>query len=172
MKTGNKEMHCPAAAPVKVLFVCLGNICRSPMAEMVFRHMVNEKNLSDFFEINSAGTEEYNALTRAGIHPGTQAVLRQNHIPFTEHIARYFTKNDYEYYDYILVMDHQNKRDVLNIIGKEASDKIFCLMDFTSHPGDVQDPWYTGRFEETYRDVFEGCSGFLKQLMQHTDLKL
>ncbi len=171
MKTGNKEMQCSVAAPVKVLFVCLGNICRSPMAEMVFRHMVNEKNLSDSFEINSAGTEEYNALIGAGIHPGTKTVLRQNHIPFTEHTARLFTLDDYHYYDYILVMDHQNKRDIFNIVGKEASDKVFCLMDFTSRPSDVQDPWYTGRFEETYNDVFEGCTCFLKWIKQQNLLK-
>ncbi len=171
MKTGNQEIKRHAVNNIKVLFVCLGNICRSPMAEMVFRHIVKEKNLSDFFEIDSAGTEEYNALAGVGIHPGTKAVLRQNNIPFTEHIARLFTRNDYEYYDYILVMDYQNKQDVFNIIGKNASDKVFCLTDFTAHPGDVQDPWYTGRFEETYHDVFEGCTCFLKWLEQQNLLK-
>lgn len=151
---------------IKVLFVCLGNICRSPMAEMVFRHLVKEKNLTDLFEINSAGTEAYNALTGERMHPGTKAVLHQNHIPFTEHIARHLTADDYPYYDYILVMDHQNKRDVLNIIGTDELHKVFCLMDFTSYPKEIKDPWYTGNFEETYQDIWEGCSCFLDWLSQ------
>lgn len=157
---------------IKVLFVCLGNICRSPMAEALFKHMVNERCLTRFFEIGSAGTEEYNALVGAGIHSGTKNILKQMRVPFSEHTARYFTLKDYAYFDYIIVMDSRNKADVLSITNTDKDNKIFRLMDFTPSPRDVKDPWYTGNFEETYRDIYEGCSCFLNYLLKNKKIFL
>lgn len=150
---------------INVLFVCLGNICRSPMAEMVFKNMVKEKGLESNFYIDSAATEGYNALCKAGIHHGTKAVLRQMHIPFQEHISRMITKKDYRRFDYILAMDESNIEDILAIMGADPKRKIYRLLDFTPIPRDIKDPWYTGNFEETYWDTVEGCQYFLDELM-------
>ena len=149
---------------IKVLFVCLGNICRSPMAHMMFQHMVNEKGLSHLFEIESAGTEEYNSIYKEGIHYGTKEILRQMHIPFQEHISRHFKKDDYQKYDYILAMDSNNIRDIKFIIGTDKENKVYRLMDFTPSPRDVKDPWYTGNFDETYWDIYEGLNCFFEHL--------
>ena len=149
---------------VKILFVCLGNICRSPMAEIVMKHILKEQGREDLFEIDSAGTEGYNALCRAGIHHGTKTILRQMHIPFEEHISRLLTPQDYQRFDYILAMDAQNVTDILSIVGCDTDKKIHRLLDFTSNPRNIKDPWYTGNFDETYWDVYEGCQAFLDYL--------
>lgn len=149
---------------IKVLFVCLGNICRSPMAEIVFKHIVQEQKREDLFFADSAGTEGYNALCRAGIHHGTKTILRQMHIPFEEHISRLLTKEDYDKFDYILAMDSQNMIDILSIVGPDKGKKIYRLLDFTGNPRNIKDPWYTGNFDETYWDVYEGCMAFLTYL--------
>lgn len=149
---------------IKVLFVCLGNICRSPMAEIVFKHIIQEQKRSDSFFVDSAGTEGYNALCRAGIHHGTKTILRQMHIPFDEHISRLLTKEDYDKFDYILAMDSQNIIDILSIVGTDIGKKIYRLLDFTNNPRNIKDPWYTGNFDETYWDVYEGCHSFLAYL--------
>ncbi len=149
---------------IKVLFVCLGNICRSPMAEIVFKHIVQEQKREDLFFADSAGTEGYNALCQAGIHHGTKTILRQMHIPFEEHISRLLTKTDYDKFDYILAMDSQNMIDILSIVGTDTDKKIYRLLDFTDNPRNIKDPWYTGNFDETYWDVYEGCMAFLTYL--------
>lgn len=149
---------------IKVLFVCLGNICRSPMAHMVFQNMVNEKGLETEFEIDSAGTEGYNEICNAGIHRGTKEILNRKGIPFKEHYSRRIRKSDYEYYDYIVAMDEENIYDIQSIIGKDKDNKIKRLLDYTSNPRNIRDPWYTGNFDETYDDVVEGCEAFLNYL--------
>lgn len=149
---------------IKVLFVCLGNICRSPMAQIVFENMVKELGIENNFEIDSAGTEGYNELCNASIHSGTKAVLRKNGIPFKEHYSRKIRKKDYDYYDYILAMDFENIKDMETIIGKDKDNKIKRLLDYTNTPRNIKDPWYTGNFDETYEDVVEGCKAFLKHL--------
>ena len=149
---------------VKVLFVCLGNICRSPMAHMVFLNMLQKRGIEDNFEVDSAGTEGYNEMCHAGIHRGTREILNRKGIPFEEHYSRKIRKKDYDYYDYIITMDSENIEDVQSIVGFDKDNKIKRLLDFTNQPRNIKDPWYTGNFDETYEDVVEGCSAFLEYL--------
>lgn len=149
---------------IKVLFVCLGNICRSPMAQIVLENMVKELGIDNEFEIDSAGTEGYNEMCHAGIHRGTKEILTRKRIPFTEHYSRKIRKHDYNYYDYIIAMDSENISDMEYIIGYDTDNKIKRLLDYTTKPRNIKDPWYTGNFDETYEDVVEGCEAFLKHL--------
>lgn len=149
---------------IKVLFVCLGNICRSPMAQIVFENMVKELGIEHEFEIDSAGTEGYNEMCHAGIHRGTKEILTRKRIPFTEHYSRKVRKHDYDYYDYIITMDSENISDLEYIIGYDSDKKVKRLLDYTTNPRNIKDPWYTGNFDETYEDVVEGCEAFLRHL--------
>ncbi len=149
---------------IKVLFVCLGNICRSPMAQIVFENMVNERGLADNFEIDSAGTEGYNEMCNAGIHRGTKEILKRKGIPFVEHYSRKIKTKDYDYYDYIIAMDSENISDIEYIVGVHKDNKVKRLLDYTNNPRNIKDPWYTGNFDETYADVVEGCEAFLNYL--------
>ena len=150
---------------IKVLFVCLGNICRSPMAQIVFENMIKELGLESDFEVDSAGTEGYNEACHAGIHRGTKDILTRKGILFSEHYSRRVRKSDYDYYDYIITMDSENVSDLKNILGEDYSNKIKRLLDYTENPRNIRDPWYTGNFEETYDDVVEGCKAFLKKII-------
>lgn len=149
---------------IRVLFVCLGNICRSPMAQIIFQQMVNERGLADCFEIDSAGTESYNEIHHAGIYYGTKEILREKHIPFEEHYSRRIRQVDYNYFDYIIAMDDGNTDDIQALIGLDTEHKIHRLLDFTDNPRNIRDPWYTGNFEECYQDVVEGCQALLDYL--------
>ena len=149
---------------IKVLFVCLGNICRSPMAQFVFMQMVKERGLDDKFEIESAATESYNEMCHAGIHYGTRDILTEMKVPFAEHYSRRIRPHDYAYYDYILAMDDSNIQDIQSIVGIDVENKIHCLLDFANKPRNIKDPWYTGNFDETYWDIVEGCDAFLEYL--------
>ena len=149
---------------IKVLFVCLGNICRSPMAQIVFENLVKENGTENLFEIDSAGTEDYNEMINAGIHRGTKEILRKKGVAFKEHYSRKIRQKDYEYYDYIIAMDSENIKDIKTIIGQDKDNKITRLLDYTNNPRNIKDPWYTGNFEETYEDIVEGCNAFLKSL--------
>ena len=151
---------------IKVLFVCLGNICRSPMAQIIFENMIAEMGLSNEFEVDSAGTEGYNEACHAGIHRGTKEILNRKNIPFKEHYSRKIRPNDYDYYDYIIAMDLENIRDMEYIIGVDKDNKIKRLLDYTNNPRNIKDPWYTGNFDETFEDVVEGCDAFLKYLQR------
>ena len=109
---------------IKVLFVCLGNICRSPMAQIVFENLVKENGIDHLFEIDSAGTEGYNEIINATIHKGTKEVLKRKGIKFKDHYSRKIRKKDYEYYDYIIAMDSENITDIEYIVGKDKDNKI------------------------------------------------
>lgn len=150
---------------IKILFVCLGNICRSPMAEFVLKDMVRKKGLEKEFIINSAATDGgYNARNNEGIYPDTKAILKKHNIPFTEHISTEMQKSDYEKYDYIIGMDSNNISSIYKYIGKDTDNKVYRLLDFTDTPCDIADPWYYGNFDKTYEDISKGCKYLLKHL--------
>ena len=146
----------------KVLFICHGNICRSPMAEFVMKKLVEEAGLGDQFEIASAATSTEEIGNP--VYPPARRKFSEHGIRCDGKTARQMTRDDYQHYDYIIAMDHNNLRNLNRMFGEDTDHKISLLMDYTSHPGDVADPWYTGDFEATWRDVSEGCRGLLEFL--------
>lgn len=147
----------------KILFVCHGNICRSTMAEYVMKDMVMRRGLSDLFEIDSAATSREEIGNP--IYPPARKKLMAEGVPVGSHRARQVTKADYEHFDKIYIMDHWNLRNISRVLGLtekqiELDGKIEMLL-----PRDVADPWYTGDFEATYRDVTEGCKKIIDQYM-------
>lgn len=145
---------------IKVMFVCHGNICRSPMAEYVLKDMVNKKGVKGDFIINSSATS-YEEIGNP-VHKGTKNKLYEMGIPCGNHKAIRLTKEDYNYYDYIIAMDSNNLRNIDRIIGTDSQNKVYLLLDFTDRKGEsIADPWYTGNFDTTYNDIDEGCRGFM-----------
>ncbi len=149
---------------IKVCFICHGNICRSTMAQSVFNHLVTSRHLNHLFEINSAATSREELGNPP--HRGTVTKLKQVGIPVIPHRATQMTKRDYGYYDYLIGMDTANIRNMTRISGGDPDGKIFKIMSFAGSSRDVADPWYTGDFDETYRDVLEGCEAFLNYIMK------
>ena len=147
----------------KILFVCHGNICRSPMAEFVMKHLVEEHGLQDQFEIASAATSTEEIGNP--VYPPARRKLAEHGIGCQGKTARQMTLEDYRYYDHIIVMDRNNIRNLKRLIGEDTEHKISLLMDYTHRPGEVADPWYTGDFEATWRDVLEGCEGILRSII-------
>nr|MBQ8251925.1 low molecular weight phosphotyrosine protein phosphatase [Lachnospiraceae bacterium] len=147
---------------IKILFICHGNICRSTMAESVMTHIVNQNHLSHLFEISSAATSREEIGN--GPHYGTVNKLRQVGIPVIPHRAVQMTQADYDYYDYLIGMDTMNIRNMNRIAGGDPDGKIHKLLTFADSGRDVADPWYTGDFDATYRDVITGCEAFLEHL--------
>ena len=145
---------------IKVMFVCHGNICRSPMAEFVFRDMVQKEKLSDKIHVASSATSREEIGN--GVHYATRKKLAEFGISTEGKYARQLTKTDYRDYDYIIAMDSQNIRNISRIIGRDTENKVCKLLDFTNRGGDIADPWYTGNFDRTYEDVYEGCNELLK----------
>ena len=143
----------------RILFVCHGNICRSPMAEFVMKRLVEEAGLSDRFEIASAATSTEE--TGNPVYPPARQKLAEHGIACQGKTARQITRDDYRHYDLIIAMDRNNLRNLRRMLGEDTQHKISLLMDYTQRPGDVADPWYTGDFEATWRDVVEGCQGLL-----------
>ena len=147
----------------KILFVCHGNICRSPMAEYVFKDMVERLGLDDEFEVDSAATSREEI--GMPVYPPARKKLAENDIACEGHSARQMTKDDYKYYDMIICMDWNNIRNAERIIGGDPDEKITLLLDYTDRRGgEVADPWYTGNFDVTWRDVTDGCEGLLKAI--------
>ncbi len=149
---------------IKVLFICHGNICRSTMAQFVMEHMVNEAGLADEFYIDSAAT----SFEEIGNPPhyGTVRKMQEKGIPMREHRATHMEKSDYNKYDYIIGMDQWNLKNMKRIVGKDPDKKLSLLLDYSDNPRPIADPWYTGNFDETYRDVEEGCRCLLTYLLE------
>ena len=143
----------------KILFICHGNICRSPMAEMVMRQMVKEAGAE--IEVASAATSTEEIGN--GIYPPVRKLLIEKGIPFGEHHARQMTKADYDRYDYLIYMDDWNRRNLFKIIKSDPKDKCRSLLSFCGG-GEVADPWYTGEFETAYRQIEKGCRALLEFL--------
>jgi len=153
---------------INVLMICHGNICRSPMAEYLFRDMVQKKGLSDCFHIASAATSREEIGN--GPHYGTVRKLQQVGIPVIPHRAVQMTRQDYLDYDYLIGMDTANIHNMNAIAGGDPKGKIYKLLSFTGEGRDVADPWYTGDFDATYRDVMAGCEGFLQFLEERGEI--
>ena len=148
---------------INVTFVCLGNICRSPMAELVFKKMVEERGLSNSFCISSFGTsdeEEGNS-----IYPPAKKTLIMHGIA-GNHVARQLSLKDIINNYYILVMDGSNLMNIMRLTGGKYSEKVFKLCSFTDNPRDVADPWYTRDFEKAFSDIEDGCRGFLEFILK------
>ncbi|WWR21414.1 low molecular weight protein-tyrosine-phosphatase [Lachnospiraceae bacterium JLR.KK009] len=147
---------------IKILFVCHGNICRSPMAEFVMKDIVQKQGIANEFYIASAAT----SMEEIGnpVHHGTRNRLAQEGISVAGKYAVRMERSDYQKYDYIIGMDSWNYKNMLRIVGKDKEHKISLLLDYTDHPRDVADPWYTGDFEKTYEDVVAGCEGLLERI--------
>ena len=144
----------------RILFICHGNICRSPMAEFVMKDIVAKAGRSAEFHIESAATSTEEIGN--GVYPPARRKLAENGISCAGKTARQITRKDYQQYDLLIGMDDWNMRNMTRMLGPDTEGKLYKLMNFTSRPGDVADPWYTGDFEATWRDVTEGCNALLK----------
>lgn len=145
------------------MFVCHGNICRSTMAESVFSYLIQQEGLQGDFMIASSGTSREEIGNP--VHYGTQEILQKHHIPVIPHQARQITIADIETYDYLLCMDDHNVKNLKRIAPYEFHDKIYKLLSFTGSDRDIYDPWYTGDFETTFDDVWQGCKALLTYLL-------
>ncbi len=146
----------------KVLFICHGNICRSTMAQFVMQDLVERAGRADEFLIDSAATSTEEIGNPP--HHGTVAKLRQVGVPVGKHRARQIRRADYDLWDHIVYMDAENARGLRRILGDDPEGKVSRLLDWTDSPRDVADPWYTGDFDATYRDVVAGCEALLASL--------
>lgn len=148
---------------IKILFVCLGNICRSPMTEFYMKDLVRREGCATQFEIASAATS--NEERGNPVYPPARRKLLEHGIDPVGKTARQMQKADYAYYDLLICMDHSNLRNMERICGGDPDGKMHMLLDYTARPGSVADPWYTGDFEATWRDVEEGCKGLLREIL-------
>ncbi len=149
---------------IKVLFLCLGNICRSPMAEFVLKDMAARRGLASKFYIASAATSAEELGNP--VHRGTREKLKACGISTAGKYAVQMKRQDYEDYDYLLGMEERNLSNMRQIAGGDPEGKMHRLLDFSSNPRDIADPWYTGNFDLTYDDIVEGCEAFLAFLKQ------
>ncbi len=143
----------------KIMFVCHGNICRSPMAEFIFKKLITDNGSADGYIVRSSATSSEELGNP--IYPPAKRELARRGIPFSERRAVRLTKEEYKEYDLFAVMDDNNVRNIMRIFGADPDGKVKKLMDFTPRGGNVADPWYTGDFETTFRDILEGCKGLL-----------
>ena len=159
---------------IRILFVCHGNICRSTMAEFVMKDIVNKQGLADEFHIESGATHTDEIWNGVGspVYPPARAKLREhgigtpdNELGVADKRAKLTTRSDYDKYDFIIGMDSANIRNMNRIYGGDPDQKIYKMLDFTDRDGDVADPWYTGNFDATWRDVSEGCHGLFRYIL-------
>ncbi|KKB44087.1 Low molecular weight protein tyrosine phosphatase [Bacillus thermotolerans] len=147
---------------IRVLFVCLGNICRSPMAEALFKDLVKREGLEDQIKSDSAGTGDWHVGEPP--HEGTLKILEKYEIDATGLVGRQLTVDDFEAFDYIVAMDESNIDNLYRMLNKPKHPKVMRLLDLTDEPKDVPDPYYTGNFEETYELVTNGCQALLEKI--------
>ncbi len=145
---------------IKIMFLCHGNICRSPMAEFICKEMA--KGLPVYIESKAVSREEIGN----SIYPQAAATLKKHNIPMTPHKARQITREDYEEFDYVIVMEQYNMPRLMRIIGEDDQNKVCRLLDFTENPKDIEDPWYSGNFEKVYNEITEGCRGLLQKICE------
>jgi len=156
----------------KILFICHGNICRSPMAEYILKDMVERRGIKDKFEIASAATSTEEIWGREGnpVYPPAKSELARhgiglpgNELGLSRKRARQMTASDYDRFDYIVGMENLNLSYMKRILGGDPEGKVHLMMDFTDHPEDIDDPWYTGDFSGVYRQILEGCQCLLEK---------
>ena len=148
---------------IKILFVCHGNICRSPMAEFILKDLAKKEGIADKLYIASCATsteEIYNGVGNP-IYPPARAELSRRGVPYENRRAVRLTREDYEKYDMLIAMDERNISNIIRIVGADRDGKVYKMMDFTDRGGDVADPWYTDRFDVTFDDIYEGAQGLL-----------
>ena len=148
----------------RILFICLGNICRSPMAEFVMKDLVEKAGIAEKFEIASAATSAEEVGNP--VYPPARQKLADHAISCVGKTARQMTRQDYDTYDYLVAMDRSNLRDMARLVGNDPLHKVSLLMSYTITPHAVADPWFTGNFEDTWRDVLAGCTALLERLCQ------
>lgn len=153
----------------KILFVCHGNICRSPMAQFVMQDLVKQYGQADKFLIDSAAAtrDEISANGGHPMDPRTIRTLVQYQVPFTEHYARQLTKADYDKFDLLIGMDEENALGMNQITGGDPELKEKKLLSFTGSAADIEDPWFTGDFDLTYRQIEKGCQALYKYLTEN-----
>lgn len=152
---------------IKILFVCHGNICRSPMAEFVMKKLVREEGIENMFFISSCATSREEIWNGVGnpIYPPAQREMNKRGVPFdSSKRAVQLKAEDYGKYDYLIGMDKMNIRNIMRIIGSDPEGKVYRLMDFTERKGDVADPWYSNRFDTAFNDIYEGCRCLLEKI--------
>ena len=147
---------------IRILFVCHGNICRSPMAEFVIKELVKKAGREEEFYIESAATSTEELGNP--IYPPARQKLAEHGISCKGKTARQLRRDDYDRFDLLIGMDHWNIRNMISMCEGDPKGKIRMLMDYTQRPGEVADPWYTGNFDATWRDVMEGCTALLEIL--------
>lgn len=146
----------------RILFICHGNICRSTMVESVMTELVRRAGREHDFVIDSAATSREELGNPP--HRGTVGKLQAEDVPVVPHRARQIARDEYSQWDHIIYMDDENRRNLMRILGDDPEHKVSRLLDWTNRPGDVADPWYTGNFDATWRDVLEGCQALLEKL--------
>ncbi len=150
---------------IKILFVCHGNICRSPMAEFIFKDLVKKHRMEGEFEIRSAATSTEEIGNP--VYPPAKAKLAEHGISCKGKTAVQMTKSDYDYYDKIIAMDRYNLRNMQRFVGNDEKNKVSLMMDYTDRRGDVADPWYTGDFDTAWNDILDGCIGLYAALTKN-----
>lgn len=151
----------------RIMFVCHGNICRSPMAEFIFKDMLKRKHLENGFFVASSATSTEEIWGDIGnpVYPPAKAELAKHGISCEGKRAVQLKKSDYDKYDFFIGMDSMNIRNMYRILGSDPDGKIRKLMEYTDRGGDVADPWYSNRFDVAYRDIYDGCEGLLESLI-------
>ena len=149
---------------INVLFVCYGNICRSPMGEFILKDLVRKKGLEESFYIESAGTSREELGNP--VYYAAREKLKENGIDCFGKVARQIVPEDYNKFDYILGMENSNVRDMIRVFGDDKYNKVYRLLDFIETPGDIEDPWHTRNFDKVYEQIRMGCESFLKSVLK------